>query len=120
MLVLESLFCLMVFVLAAFLGVAALCMGPFPPPAEPFPKFPPEPPPVGDDVPALIRSLWSTDPDLRIRAADALGRLGPSAAAAIPALRAAAHRDEYESVRKSAAYALLLIQADQPRARREF
>lgn len=38
-------------------------------------------------VPALIDALWSADPEVRWLAADALGRIGPPAVVAVPALR---------------------------------
>lgn len=64
------------------------------------------------DVPRLVRGLWSTDAGSRVRAADELGRRAGRAASAVHALRTVALRDEDETVRKSAAYALLLILPD--------
>lgn len=37
-------------------------------------------------VPALVRSLKSTDPDVRLRAAEILGRMGPEAKESVPDL----------------------------------
>lgn len=42
-------------------------------------------------VPALADALWSADPQMRYSAAEALGRIGPAAADAVPALRAHIH-----------------------------
>ena len=61
-------------------------------------------------VPALIKILEGDDPSyppVRPRAAEALGAIGPSAAASIPVLEKQSLRDE--SVREEAAAALKKI-----------
>lgn len=58
-----------------------------------------------DDVPLFVNSLKHTEPFVRQAAARALGRLGPLAAKAVPAL-AAASRDPEAQVRLAVVYAL--------------
>jgi bifunctional DNase/RNase len=65
-----------------------------------------------DTVPALIEALKTQkDPSIRRQAADILGRLGPRAKEAVPALRDAL-QDEDEKVRKEAAAALKKLAGD--------
>jgi HEAT repeat protein len=66
----------------------------------------------GDDtnVEAQLRYLQDKDEAVRLKAAKVLGRLGPQAKAAVPALSAAAQKDADEDVRRVAAAALEKIQ----------
>ena len=57
-------------------------------------------------MPALIEALRDPDPGMRWRAAEALRHIGPSAAAAAPALVEAALRDPNEDVCEAATEAL--------------
>jgi HEAT repeat protein len=59
-------------------------------------------------VPALAESLKHPRVIVRIRASEALGKFGPAASAALPALELAAH-DDYQSVRFAAQEALAAI-----------
>src|SRR5689334_9265523 len=61
--------------------------------------------PKEEKVQALIKALKDPDPEVRARAADDLGMLGPDAETAVPAL-VQALKDPHESVRHSAAWAL--------------
>lgn len=67
--------------------------------------------PGSRDVAALILQLTSRDESLRLRAAKALGGLGPDARAAVPALTAAL-ADPDGDVRRAAAAALRRVQPD--------
>src|SRR5262249_50843431 len=66
-----------------------------------------------DAVPALISLLAHEDRDTRRWAACTLGRIGPPAKAAAPALRAALH-DDQEDVRDAAIEALQKMDAELP------
>lgn len=64
-------------------------------------------------VPYLIRLLWDVDNRVRANAAEALGRIGPDAKAAIPALTAAlAVEESPDNVHSAAAEALGLMGPD--------
>ncbi|MBN9523141.1 HEAT repeat domain-containing protein, partial [bacterium] len=65
------------------------------------------------DVAALTKQLQNTDPSYRLRAAKALGALGPAARFAVPDLTAAL-RDADADVRRAAVAALQLIVPDAP------
>ena len=54
-------------------------------------------------MPALIKRLWDDMPSVRSAAAEALGRIGPDAKQAVPALIAALSDDEQEDALHSAA-----------------
>jgi hypothetical protein len=71
-----------------------------------------------DAVPGLIEALGHRDADERDAAADLLGRIGPSAKAAIPTLTTAVH-DSSRQVRESAAIALEKIKGADSKAPRE-
>jgi HEAT repeat protein len=60
-------------------------------------------------VPAYIMDMQDRDENIRISAARSLGRLGPAAAAAIPALQKAAQSDQETEVRHAATEALTKI-----------
>jgi len=62
-------------------------------------------------VPALIEALKDDDYIVRQYAVEALGRIGPKAASAVPGIRAALN-DEYPDVREAAAKALREIVGD--------
>ena len=64
-----------------------------------------------DTIPALIEAMGDENGDVREEAADALGRIGPDARAAVPALTKALS-DEHEGVRYYAALALAAIGPD--------
>jgi HEAT repeat protein len=64
---------------------------------------------VDYSVPSLVKTLKEDkDPNMRYWAAESLGRLGPEASEAVPAL-AEALKDEDKMVRMGAAYALAEI-----------
>jgi HEAT repeat protein len=60
-------------------------------------------------VPAYIMDMQDRDEIIRISAARSLGRLGPAATAAIPALQKAAQSDPETEVRHAATEALTKI-----------
>jgi HEAT repeat protein len=60
-----------------------------------------------------VRALASQDETLRGAAARALGRIGPAARCAVPALTAAL-RDAHDRVRDAAAQALAQVAPDRP------
>jgi HEAT repeat protein len=60
-------------------------------------------------VPALIERLWDDDVTVRSAAAESLGRIGPEAKAAVPALQAMLADDQGEDLHSVAAEALSLI-----------
>ena len=60
-------------------------------------------------IPALRKSLVSNSPTVRKLAAEALGRLGPSAAAALPDLRERLRQDNDSEVRQAVSDAILEI-----------
>jgi HEAT repeat protein len=64
------------------------------------------------DLSSLINELGSQQWEVRQRAADALGRMGPDAAEALPALREAFRNDGDYDVRESALGAIAAIDAD--------
>jgi len=64
-----------------------------------------------DTIPTLIEAMGDENGDVREEAADALGRIGPDARAAVPALTKALS-DEHEGVRYYAALALAAIGPD--------
>jgi HEAT repeat protein len=61
-------------------------------------------------VPDFVSLLGSDDPHFRWRAVEALGAVGPGAAAALPQLRAVAAGDPREPVRKAAAAAVKAVE----------
>jgi HEAT repeat protein len=60
-------------------------------------------------VPALIQALWGEAVEVRIPAAEALGRIGPGARAAVPALLAILSDDQQDELHSATAEALGLI-----------
>ena len=67
-------------------------------------------------VPTLTQALRDEDPAVREFAADALGRIGPAAEAAVPELLRAIAGDFDSSVRQAAARALAAIGSGAARA----
>jgi HEAT repeat protein len=65
-------------------------------------------------VPLLRDALRDPDPELRWRAAEALGRIGPGARDAVPDLTAAL-KDPDEAVRRWAAWALGRVEGREQR-----
>lgn len=61
-----------------------------------------------ESVPALVAALNDASADIRTAAADALGRVGPEAKAALPALTATL-KDPEKAVRQHAAFALGVV-----------
>jgi HEAT repeat protein len=65
----------------------------------------------GEDVVGILTEALDKDADARIRraAADALGKVGPAAAKAIPSLQEALRKDDDSEVRTSASEAILIL-----------
>jgi HEAT repeat protein len=62
--------------------------------------------PDTDSVAGIVESLWSKDPTYRRRAIEAVGRLGPAAAAALPALLDLIRDEQASDDRTLAAWAV--------------